>query len=62
MPGCPINSKWKRGLARAKAFEAQGVLHSRSGVGGHDGVVVVAIRATFLLERAVFQDRSLGVE
>jgi hypothetical protein len=61
MPGCPIKSKWKR-LARARVSEAQGVLHSWSGVGGHDGVVVAAMRATFSLERPVFQDRSLGVE
>jgi len=62
MPDCPTNSKWKGGRSRAKAFQAQGGSDSWRGLGGDDGVVVVEIRASFLLERSVFQDRPLGVE
>jgi hypothetical protein len=50
MPACQIDSRWKRRLSRAAAFEAQGVAlehpsHSWSGVRGRDGAVVIAIRA-----------------
>jgi hypothetical protein len=57
-----IDSPWQRRLTHAKAFEARGASHSWRGVGGNDGVVVVAIRATFSLARSVFQDRPSGVE